>query len=203
MLITCWCHNDMLTICCTMVTTTCWQHVAYLLETCCLLCGTYRNLLMICLQFAVDTLTSCSWFVDNLWRLIVNLLVTWTQLIGDTNATYWWHEPWPPLVTGLISDILGSGAVGETYHRRLWENDKFSIISRKISNFKIFPWELKLKYVKFAFQCQKKIGSCESYYLFFESLKVQCTMLSTHSTHLRRLFRLTIGPRLEYDGTNR
>ncbi len=38
---------------------------------------------------------------------------------------------------------------------------------------------------------------------FFESLKVECTMLSTQSTHLTRPFRLTIRPRLEYDGTNR
>ncbi len=29
------------------------------------------------------------------------------------------------------------------------------------------------------------------------------TMLSTHSTHLTRRFRLTIRPKLEYDGTNR
>ncbi len=33
---------------------------------------------------------------------------------------------------------------------------------------------------------------------FFESLKVECTMLSTHSTHLTCRFRLTIRPRLEY-----
>ncbi len=31
-------------------------------------------------------------------------------------------------------------------------------ISRKISNFKIFSRELKLKYVKFPFRCQKPIG---------------------------------------------
>ncbi len=45
---------------------------------------------------------------------------------------------WPPIGTGLISDILGNSTAGETYHRRIWKNDKFSIISRKISNFKIF-----------------------------------------------------------------
>ncbi len=45
---------------------------------------------------------------------------------------------WAPLVIGLISDILGNSAVGLTSHRRIWENDKFSIISQKISNFKIF-----------------------------------------------------------------
>ncbi len=38
---------------------------------------------------------------------------------------------------------------------------------------------------------------------FFKNLKVECAMLSTHSTHLTRRFRLTIRPRLEYDGTNR
>ncbi len=66
--------------------------------------------------------------------------------------------PWPRIVTGLIIDILGNSTVGETYYRRIWENDKFSIISQKISNFKIFSRELKLKHVKFPFQSQKKIG---------------------------------------------
>ncbi len=49
----------------------------------------------------------------------------------------------------------------------------------------------------------KENGSCELLSPFFESLKVQCTMLSTHSTHLTRRFSLTIRPRLEYDGTDR
>ncbi len=38
---------------------------------------------------------------------------------------------------------------------------------------------------------------------FFESLKVECTVLLTHSTHLTHRFRLTIMPRLAFDGTNR
>ncbi len=49
-----------------------------------------------------------------------------------------WSKPRPPLVTGLISDILGNNAVIETKHRRIWKNNKFLLISRKMSNFKIF-----------------------------------------------------------------
>ncbi len=52
---------------------------------------------------------------------------------------------------------------------------------RKISNFKIFSWELKSKYTKFPFQCQKPIGELWILSTFFESLKVKCTVLWTHS----------------------
>ncbi len=65
-------------------------------------------------------------------------------------------------------------------------------MSQKISNFKTFSWELKLKCVKFLFRCQKKIGQLWNLSPFFESLKVECTVLSIHSTHLTCRFRLTI-----------
>ncbi len=51
----------------------------------------------------------------------------------------------------------------------------------KISNFKIFSWELKLKYIKFPFRCQKPIGEFTGSFLFnggFNSLGISFLQIS-------------------------
>ncbi len=35
-------------------------------------------------------------------------------MLREVGTLIWCENPWPPIVTGLISDILGDSAVGET-----------------------------------------------------------------------------------------